>query len=397
MQEGLQARALAGEGRVRDHAAREARVGGHGRPVVALGRGLGGRGEQLTGGHGVGAAGDGLGHVAGALDLAVGDDVHVAPAGLVQVVAARGGGVGDGGGHRGLDAQRRRGGVHTGADDHAGRTGAHQVQRGGVVGHAAGDDRHVQGADELLEVERLAALGDVLGGDDGALDDQQLGAGLDHVRGELTGVLRADAHGDGGAGGADLADALGEQVEVHRGGVQLLEHPVGGRGVHTLALGLLRGGDHAVDRAVEVGLTAPQALGVDDAQAALAVHLDDELGPGQRVGRVRHHRDVEGVGVDVPGRVGLLRGAGAPGGHDRDVAQVVGAAGLSPDADFGVVTHWVFPHLRGRRTAVVRTRVYSRPPHRGQTARRRSRPPGGGTAHGDRRGVVKHTEGARPR
>ena len=97
---------------------------------------------------------------------AVGDDVDVAAAGLVEVVAAGRGDVGDRRGHRHGDAQhgaRRVRRAAAEADQHAGRAGAHQVQRGLVGRAAADDDRHVELVDELLEVERLGPAGDVLG------------------------------------------------------------------------------------------------------------------------------------------------------------------------------------------------------------------------------------------
>ena len=83
----------------------------------------------------VGAARDGLDQVARAAHAAVGDDVHVPAAGLVEVVAAGGGDVRDRGRHRRVDAQRdarrvRRAAAE--ADEHARRARAHEVQRRGV-------------------------------------------------------------------------------------------------------------------------------------------------------------------------------------------------------------------------------------------------------------------------
>ena len=64
------------------------------------------------------------------------------------------------------------------ADEHAGRAGAHEVERGLVAGAAADDHRDVERADERLEVERVVgAVGDVLGRHDRALDDQQVELG----------------------------------------------------------------------------------------------------------------------------------------------------------------------------------------------------------------------------
>ena len=67
---------------------------------------------------------------------AIGDDLHIAAAGLVHVIAAGLSHVGDRGRHRGVDADRRaRSGDRTAAeaDQHARRTSAHQVQGRRVV------------------------------------------------------------------------------------------------------------------------------------------------------------------------------------------------------------------------------------------------------------------------
>jgi hypothetical protein len=65
---------------------------------------------------------------------------------------------------------------------------------GRVVRRAADDHRHVEVGDEVLEVERRALGGHVLGGDDRALDDQQVDPGGEHRRAPAGGVLRRDAH-----------------------------------------------------------------------------------------------------------------------------------------------------------------------------------------------------------
>jgi len=54
------------------------------------------------------------------------------------------------------------GGAAAEADEHAGRAGAHQVQRGGVGGTATDDHRNIQLIDELLQIQRLGRAGDVL-------------------------------------------------------------------------------------------------------------------------------------------------------------------------------------------------------------------------------------------
>ena len=209
-------------GGVVHEAAREARVSGGGRPVPALAASLAGRGQKRAQDDAVGAAGHGLGDLGGVDEVAVGQKVHVAPAGLIQVVPARGRGIRHGGGQGHVDPDGLRVGIHAAAHDDAGRAGSHQVQGRGVVRHAAGDDRHVQGTDEFLEVQRLAAGADVLGGDQGALDKQQFRAGRDDHRSQLTGVLRGHAHRYGHARLPHLADALGEQVRVQIRAVEAL-------------------------------------------------------------------------------------------------------------------------------------------------------------------------------
>ena len=76
-------------------AARQLGVVRLGPPVVAAAGRVGGAGEGGAEHDGVGAAGDGLDDVAAVAHAAVGDDVDVAAAGLVEVVAAGRGDVGD--------------------------------------------------------------------------------------------------------------------------------------------------------------------------------------------------------------------------------------------------------------------------------------------------------------
>src|SRR5699024_6623236 len=87
---------LEGADRAHAHAlaARQLRVVGLRAPVPAAPGRLLGTGEGGAEHDGVGPARDGLDEVAGAAHPAVGDDVDVAAARLVEVVAARGGDVG---------------------------------------------------------------------------------------------------------------------------------------------------------------------------------------------------------------------------------------------------------------------------------------------------------------
>ena len=186
----------------RVHAARQLRVAGRRVPPGAAGRGALAARQRLAEHHRVGAAAQRLGDVGRGADVAVGDQVDVPAAGLVEVVAPGRGGVGDRGRHRHPDAEHPVGGrvaVGADADDHAGRAGAHEVQRRLVVGAAADDHRQVEVGDELLEVQRLVDGRHVLGRDDGALDDQDVDAGVQDHRRERERVLRRDPHRDGAA------------------------------------------------------------------------------------------------------------------------------------------------------------------------------------------------------
>ena len=119
-----------------------------------------------------------------------------------------------------MDAERAPRGVRRAAaeaDEHAGRTGAHQVQGRRVGGGAADDHRHVELVDEALEVERLRAARDVLGRHGGATDDEQVDPGVDDGLPQLLGALRGEGTGDGDAGVADLAQPLGDQLGLDLG------------------------------------------------------------------------------------------------------------------------------------------------------------------------------------
>ena len=152
----------------------------------------------------------GLDDVARGAEAAVGDDVHVAAARLVEVVTAGAGDVGDGRRHGRVDAEGgagRAGGAAPEPDEHARRARAHEVQGGRVGRGPADDDGHVELVDELLEVQRLGALRDVLGRHRRAADDEEVDARVDDRLVEVVGALGAKGAGDGDAGRADLGEA----------------------------------------------------------------------------------------------------------------------------------------------------------------------------------------------
>jgi len=95
------------------------------RPVPSPTACLSGLGEKGAERDAIGTAGKGLGDGPGVIEFRIRNDVHVATFGLVEVVTAGRGGIGNGGGHGGIDADGFRVGRHARAHDDAGRPCAH--------------------------------------------------------------------------------------------------------------------------------------------------------------------------------------------------------------------------------------------------------------------------------
>src|SRR5450759_659587 len=157
--------------------------------------------------------------------------MHV-DAGLVEMTDPGAGGVGDRGGLRDTDPEGPTAGAGmagSDADEDTDRAGAHEVQRGRVGSAATNDDREVELADELLQVEGLArfVLRDMLGRHDGALDDKQVELGVEDVLGVLLHPLGGERRARGHTTFFDLADAGPDQVVSDRLGVDLLHAPGG--------------------------------------------------------------------------------------------------------------------------------------------------------------------------
>ena len=149
-------------------------------------------------------------------------------AGLEHVLRAGGGDVGDRGRLGNADPEHAAGRAdraRTDADEHAGRAGPHQVKAGVVGGAAADDDRRrCQLADELLEVERRPGLvaRDVLGGDDRALDHEDVETRLERDLVVLAHLLGRQRGGRDDAVRLDLLDPLGDQLGLDRLAVDVL-------------------------------------------------------------------------------------------------------------------------------------------------------------------------------
>ena len=225
------------------------------------------------------------------------------------------------------------------ADEHAGGAGAHQVQARVVGGAAADDDGHVQGGDELLEVERLGDGGDVFAGDDGALDHEHVEAGLERDLVVAQHPLGGERGGDDHLLRTDLLDALRDQLLLDGLAVDLLHFARGllarQRGDPLqLLLGVLVAGEDALQ--VEHGESAEPP---DDARG---------LGGDDAVHRGGHHRQLELVGPELPGDVDVVGVTRAPRGHDRDVVEAVRPAALLAPSDVDLHCCMMAAHADGR-------------------------------------------------
>jgi len=155
------------------------------------------------------------------------------------------------------------------------------VQRGGVGGTAAHDDRDVELVDELLEVERLGLARDVLGRHRGAADHEDVGPGVEDGLVVADGPLRRQPRGGRHPGGPDLLDPAPDQVFGDRLGIDLLQPP-GGRVIVELG--------HLGQQRLGVGEPGPQALEVEHGQAAEAAYLHGRRGRDHAVHRRDHQR-----------------------------------------------------------------------------------------------------------
>ena len=199
-----------------------------------------------------------------------------------------------------------------------------------VRADAADDDGDIQLVDETLEVEGLAARGDVLSGHRRAANDEQVDARIHDRAPVLLHALRRELAGDHHAGFAQLLEARGDQRRLNRLRVNALEARD--------RLLLAQVGDALKDRR-RVLVAGPQAVQVEHADAAEATEGDRRLRAHHRVHRGRHQGDIDVVGVDLPADVDILGVTGAPRGHEGDIVQRVGAAPALATTDFHFVAH----------------------------------------------------------
>ena len=295
-------------------------------PVEAAAGRLLGAGQRRADHHRVGAAGDRLRDVAAGAHAAVGDHVAVL-AGLQHVLGAGRGDVGDRGRLGDADPEHAAGsagGAGADPDQDANRAGAHQVQPGRVGGATADHRRHRDLGDELLQVQRLDAGRDVLGGDHRSLDDEDVEPGLDRKLVVVANPLRGERAAGHRPLLLDLGDPLADQLRLDRLGVDLLQQPGGEMGG--------RRGD-PLQLLVGVLVARPDALQVEHAEAAELVGQRRGLGTDDAVHRRSDQRQLEAIRAERPGDVYVIGIAGPARRDDRDVVESVGAPALLPSTD----------------------------------------------------------------
>src|SRR5918995_3227294 len=290
-------------------------------------------GERGAEHHRVGAARDRLGDVAAGAHAAVGDHVHV-DAGLVEVADAGAGGVGDRGRLRYADAEHAAGGAlmpGAHADEDADRARPHQVQRRGVRRTPADDDRQVELADELLEIQGLRGLRDVLGRHNRALDHQDVELGIDDELGVSLDALGRQRRARDHARRLDLLDAGADQLLLDRLGVDLLEAASGLLGLELADL---------LEDPLGILVAGPQAFEVEAAHAPELADTDRRRRRSHPVHRRRHQREVEVERVELPGDVDVLGISRPAAGDDGDVVEPVSPAPrlADPDLDFHIAS-----------------------------------------------------------
>ena len=299
--------------------------GGHA-PVEAVARRLEGARQRRADHHRIGAARDRLRDVTARPHAAVGDHAAVV-ARLEHVLGARGRDVRDRGRLRDADAEHAAGGARRAgadADEHAGRARAHEVQARVVARTAAEHDGDRKLAHELLEVEHVTLARDVLGGDHGALHDQDVQPRVQRQLVPALDLLRGQRRGGDDAVRLDLLDALRDQLLLDGLLVDLLHLPGG--------LLALEAGD-ALQLGVRVLIAGPDALEVQHGEPAEAPDDARGLRRDDTVHRGGEQRELEAVGAERPRDVDVVRVARPPRRDDGYVVESISAARLLASAD----------------------------------------------------------------
>ncbi len=207
------------------------------------------------------------------------------------------------------------------------------IERGLVVDAVPNHDRDVTRSNEVFEGELVIGTRRVTSGEDGALDDQDVGPGLLHDLSALLGASRDCGNGAHDAGCLDRLDAFRDEIGLDRLAVRLFED-----GVDRC---LVRLRDLSDDRC-GIFVSRVNSVEVEDRHRAELTHLDCEVdvdhaihrGAPEREGQmeVLAHResDVDLFGVEcyAPGHerhfVESVRAARSPANPDLEARLLPG-------------------------------------------------------------------------
>ena len=173
--------------------------------------------------------------------------------------------------------------------------------------------------EKLLEAQTLNAAGLVPSRGDGALDNEDVGAGFLHEGRVLLGALGGHRDGGDGAARLHLLDALCDEVVAN----WLLE----GRLEDGRSLVPVDRGDLVEDGAGIV-VAGPDALEVEDAEATRLVHEQGEVGVNNRVHGGGDEGEPEVIGADVQADLDELGVDRDLAGNDGDIVEPVGVLEL---------------------------------------------------------------------
>ena len=204
------------------------------------------------------------------------------------------------------------------------------MQGRGVIGGAADDDGHIQIVDKLLQVQRLVILGDMLGGDDRATDDEQVDARFENGRVIVLRALRRQCARNGDAGVTNLMQTLDNELRLDRLGVDLL---------NTFGRAFSRQLGDFVKQRLRIVVAGPQTFEVEHAKSAHLAHGDGGGRAGHRIHRRADDRHIEFIGVNLPRSGHILRIASTTGGNDGNVVQRVRQTTLLAQTDFNFLRH----------------------------------------------------------
>jgi len=170
------------------------------------------------------------------------------------------------------------------------------VQCGLVARAAADDHRQFELADELLQVERLDGLRDVFRRDDGPLDDEDVETGVQD--GLAIQSVRA------GVTDAEVVMPAPFISEMRWATSSIL---IGSKYICCIRPSPCRRRVRDLfEERHRVLVTGPETLEVQDAESTEATELDRGVGRHGPVHRRTEDRQVELVGVDLPGDVDVL-------------------------------------------------------------------------------------------